>query len=143
MSMNQRFQPVVLALIQKDDRYLLTLRTEKKESHSSFHNKWQLPGGGVEFGEQVEDALRREIREELGVEAELVALIPKIVSRVRNKMWHGVFICYQCKLVDETAPIVLNHEASEWKWFTKEEIVDLEKLDGIDELIAVVEKTSE
>lgn len=138
--MQKKFQPVVLAIIKKDSHYLLTLRNEKNNPHSPFNGLWQLPGGGVEFGESLEEALIREVREELGVGVSIVMLVPKIIHKVRNKTWHGLFVCFLCRRKDENATIQLNEEASEWGWFTREEIRNLKKLDGIDEVITASKK---
>lgn len=55
-------------VIVKGDRILLLLRKKPPESQH-----WTIPGGAVEFGEKVEDALTREIMEEIGVHARIVA----------------------------------------------------------------------
>jgi 8-oxo-dGTP diphosphatase len=55
---------VVAAVIQRDDRFLLGLRPRRKR-HGGM---WEFPGGKVEAGEDVETALRRELREELSLE---------------------------------------------------------------------------
>lgn len=119
-----RFQPVVLAVLQKDDRYLLTLRHDQDPA---FNRKWQLPGGSIEFGEAPEEALHREVREELGIEVKIVRLIPFVDTRVRGT-WQGIFISFLCTMTDESANIYLNKEATAWRWFEKKEL-DYSKLD--------------
>ncbi|MDA1317326.1 MAG: NUDIX hydrolase [bacterium] len=125
------FQPVALAVVQKGNRYLFTLR---KDTHADFNNKWQLPGGGVEFGEKPEEAVVREAREELGIEIAIKHLIPLIDTRVRNK-WQGIFISYVCEMKNESDRIVLNEEATEWRWFTIEELKNVDVLSGCMEII--------
>ena len=56
---------VVAALILKDDQILACQRTR----HQPMPLKWEFPGGKIEEGEQPRDALRRELEEELGIEA--------------------------------------------------------------------------
>lgn len=51
-------------LIQKDNQYLLLKRSAEDESDA---NCWDLPGGGVDFGEQPLDSAIREAREEAGI----------------------------------------------------------------------------
>ena len=54
---------VVAAVIHKDGRILATQR-----GYGEFKDKWEFPGGKMEAGESREEALRREIREELDTE---------------------------------------------------------------------------
>ena len=56
---------VVAAAVVRDGRLLLALRPDG--SHLAGH--WELPGGKIESGEQPAEALRRELREELGVDS--------------------------------------------------------------------------
>jgi 8-oxo-dGTP diphosphatase len=56
---------VVAALIVRKDRVLICQRTE----HQPMPLKWEFPGGKIEIGEQPPEALRRELQEELGIEA--------------------------------------------------------------------------
>ncbi|OGG13171.1 hypothetical protein A3D77_00395 [Candidatus Gottesmanbacteria bacterium RIFCSPHIGHO2_02_FULL_39_11] len=127
------FQPVVLAAIEKDGKFLLTLRNHYEDPKSSFHNKWQLPGGKVEFGESVEDALKREIKEELDTDITIRRLFPKIYYRVR-KNTHFIFFCFVCE-IDPKAKIVLNNEATEYDWFSLPQIRNLPFLPFTDEVI--------
>ena len=59
---------VVAAVVSRDDRLLVCQRP----SHKRHGGLWEFPGGKCEEGESDADAIRRELREELGVEAEIV-----------------------------------------------------------------------
>src|SRR5713226_9474635 len=56
---------VVAAVIEKNGKLLVCQRTR----HQTMPLKWEFPGGKIEEGEQPRDALRRELEEELGIEA--------------------------------------------------------------------------
>lgn len=131
---------VVIAVIRnKQGKYLMTLRTED-DPEDKFHNIWQLPGGGVEWGEKLEEALKREMREEIGCEINILQLMPKIFESVRDESWHGIFPCFLCELVDEGATITLNAEASDYKWYTAAEIKKLPSYSETIEVIDIAEK---
>ena len=59
---------VVAAVVTRDDRFLVCQRP----SHKRHGGLWEFPGGKCEDGESDADAIRRELREELGVEAAIV-----------------------------------------------------------------------
>jgi 8-oxo-dGTP diphosphatase len=67
--------PVVGAAIVDDLTLPTTLLTGRRSEPPELAGGWELPGGKVEPGERPQDALLREIREELGVEIELGALV--------------------------------------------------------------------
>lgn len=113
-------QPVILIIIKEHDKVLLTLRHEKDPEDSQFNNIWQIPGGGLEFAETPEQCAVREGREELGIDIEVVQLLPKIYTVVRNN-WQGILIPFRCKRTFSSSQIVLNEEATEYKWATLEE----------------------
>ncbi|MEU6574419.1 (deoxy)nucleoside triphosphate pyrophosphohydrolase [Streptomyces sp. NPDC046805] len=69
--MTERIVVVGAALL--DDGHLLTAR---RSAPPELAGRWELPGGKVEPGETPEDALVRELREELGVDAEVVERVP-------------------------------------------------------------------
>jgi 8-oxo-dGTP diphosphatase len=116
------FQPVVSAIIKKDGKYLLTLRDDRTPDgdHNEFHGMWQLPGGGVEFGESLEEALYRECKEEVGIDVVIDSLVPVVQSAVRDS-WQGIFIAYLCHMKNENDKIVINEEASDFGWYSFEE----------------------
>ncbi len=128
-------QVVVLALIKNENKYLLTLRSDSKPS---LNNKWQIPGGGLEFAETPEQTLHREVREELGTEIIVTHPYPFVDTEVRAH-WQGLFITYLCKLKDEKHEIFLNEEATEYGWFSKEEMKLLDLLPGCIELVTLTE----
>jgi 8-oxo-dGTP diphosphatase len=66
---------VVAALIFKDGKVLVCQRTR----HQTMPLKWEFPGGKIEEGEQPRDALRRELDEELGIDAEIGEEVSRIV----------------------------------------------------------------
>ena len=128
-------QVVVLALIKKGNTYLLTLRNDPKPD---MNNKWQIPGGGLEFAETPEETLHREVREELGTEVNITYSYPLVDTEVRGN-WQGLFVTYICELKDENHAIFLNEEATEYGWYSINEMKKLELLPGCIELVEKAE----
>ena len=122
--MSNFIQPVVLVLIKQGNKFLLTVRAEVDKGANNFYGYWQIPGGGLEFGESTETCAVREAREELGIDIEVVKLLPKIEYDVRGS-WHGLLITYMCTMKNPTAEIVLNEESSDYGWFTIDEAKSL------------------
>lgn len=141
--MQKIIQPVILAVIRKEGKYLVTLRTDvdKEDDSEGVYNAWQLPGGGLEFGEDVEVCLRRECREEIGVEIDIITIIPKIFHEVRKGYWHGIMISFLCEIADD-AVLTLNKEASEFKWMSEEDIAQRKTLHLVQDIIREAEKIS-
>jgi 8-oxo-dGTP diphosphatase len=72
---------VVAALIVQNGKVLVCQRTR----HQTMPLKWEFPGGKIETGEQPRDAMRRELEEELGIQAE----IGDEVARIRHRYPNG------------------------------------------------------
>lgn len=88
---------------------------EQKEvllCHRQDYDLWNLPGGALEMGETPEDAIRRELREELGVESEAVRLVGVYTKPEQA----DVVFCFECKLLNTN--IALNEEADRFGWFS-------------------------
>ena len=122
--MQKIIQPVVLTVIRKENKILLTLRQEADPKDTEFNNIWQIPGGGLEFAETPEECAAREAREELGIEIEILRLIPKLYTAVRGN-WQGLLIPFVCKMRFPEDKIILNEEASDFRWVTLQEAKNL------------------
>jgi 8-oxo-dGTP diphosphatase len=86
------------AIVVNDDSVLLVER-----GHDPLKGEWSLPGGAVEVGESLRDAVRREVREETGLEVEPLT-VAEIFERIMpdrdgRAEYHYVLIDYLCKLI--------------------------------------------
>lgn len=70
-----------------------------KRRSEPFKGMWALPGGFVEYGERVEEAARREAKEETGLEVGPVKLLGVYSDPERDPRGHSVSICYLARAV--------------------------------------------
>ncbi len=96
------------AVIERDGRVLICRRTE----HDPHPLKWEFPGGKVENGETPERALRRELAEELGIEAEIGAEIEHYEVRYPGKK----AILLRFYRVNHFTPEATNRVFSQIRW---------------------------
>ena len=128
--MEPKQHTVVVALIRNEEgKILLARRNEPALKHA--HNKWEFIGGGINFGENPETAIKREVKEEAGVDVEVVRLLPKVLSHI----WHLekgdqqiLLLHYECKIIGGTLTPGLEEEISELKYFSLDEIKTLDTL---------------
>lgn len=97
---------VVAAVIMNEGKVFATQR-----GYGEFKDGWEFPGGKVEAGESPEEALRREIREELEVEVNVGDLIDTI--EYEYPAFHLSMKCYACTIAGGS-PHLLEHEAARW-----------------------------
>ncbi|OGL66010.1 hypothetical protein A3B21_00580 [Candidatus Uhrbacteria bacterium RIFCSPLOWO2_01_FULL_47_24] len=94
---------------------------------------WEFPGGGIEFGETPEEAIKREVKEEIGCEVEIVRLLPyahtNTWDRADDKKIQVIVLCYECRIVSGI-PTPSHTEVTEIKWCTKEEAARLHLMPG-------------
>ncbi len=106
-------QPVVLvvavALVDADGRVLIAQRPEGK----NMAGLWEFPGGKVEAGERPEDALIRELREELGIAVKEACLAPFTFASHTYEAFHLLMPLYVCRRWEGT-PEPRHHAALKW-----------------------------
>ncbi len=100
------------AIILNDKKEVLLI----KRTIPPFKGTWVLPGGHVEYKEKVEDSLKREAKEEIGVELEIKELFGVYSTPNRDPRDHIVTIVYTGK-IKEGSEIKLGEEASDYKFF--------------------------
>ena len=124
---------VVAAIIRKEDKIFATQR-----GYGDFKDGWEFPGGKMEPGETPEDALKREILEELDTRI----VVEELVTTVEwdYPKFHLTMHCFLCSI--ESGQLTLKeHEAA--KWLKLSEIYSVDWLPAdkvvVDELIAAEE----
>lgn len=91
-----------------------------KRAIEPFRDYWVLPGGHVEYGETVEKAIKREMKEELGVNVKIEGLLGVYSDPKRDPRCHTVSVTFLLK--KERGQIRLNGEASEFRFFKLDEV---------------------
>ena len=120
---------VVAAIIVRDRRIFATQR-----GYGKWKDWWEFPGGKIEHGETPEDALKREIREELATEIEVDELLTTV--EYDYPKFHLTMHCYLCTIISGDLSL-LEHEDARW--------LALDELDSVKWLPAdkdVIEKLS-
>ena len=120
---------VVAAIIIDDGKVFATQR-----GYGEFKDGWEFPGGKIDAGETPEEALVREIKEELDTEVEVKELLDTV--EYDYPKFHLSMDCFICKI--KAGELVLKeHEAS--KWLTKETLDSVEWLPADQGLIEKIE----
>ena len=109
---------VVAAVIKDGERIFAAQR-----GYGEFKDGWEFPGGKIEAGETPQDALRREIREELDTEIQVGEKIDTV--EYDYPTFHLSMDCFWCKVI-EGKLVLLEAEAS--RWLKKEELYSVDWL---------------
>lgn len=115
--MNKYPEPTVSAIIFNPEGKILLCKSHK------WGDKYVIPGGHIELGEKLEEALKREIWEETGLDIydiRLISLKESIYSDTFYDKKHFIFIDYICKT--DSSNVSLNHEAEEYEWADLDQI---------------------
>jgi len=116
MAFNDKFRLSSHAVIFNEDNRVLLLKSTYGDKH------WGLPGGGLDMGETIHEALVRECNEELGIEVEI-----KYLSGVYyHKAYDSQAFIFRCELTD-MALIRLSDEHSDFKFETIEELPPVQR----------------
>lgn len=119
-SLNQKGEPIIFAT---------------QRGYGEFKDGWEFPGGKIEEGETPQEALKREIMEELDAEIAVGKLIDTI--EYDYSTFHLSMDCFWCEVVKGN--LVLK-EAEDAKWLKKEELGEVDWLPADVELIEKIGK---
>jgi 8-oxo-dGTP diphosphatase len=106
-----------------------------KRANDPYKGQWSIPGGRVELGESLAEALVREMREETGLDVEIGPLIevferiqwndePPPALRARRLRYHFVIVDYVCTPVG--GELCAGDDAADVRWVTREELAQYE-----------------
>ena len=121
---------VVAAVIRKGDRIFATQR-----GYGEFKDGWEFPGGKVEPGEKPEDAVIREIKEELGADIRVTGFLTTVEHDYPQ--FHLSMDCFLAEPEDGTKMTLLEHEAA--KWLSPAELQSVDWLPADVEVVKALE----
>lgn len=121
---------VVAAIIIENGKVFATQR-----GYGEFKDGWKFPGGKIEQGETPEEAVVREIKEELDTEVKAIELLDTV--EYDYPKFHLSMDCFICKILSGDL-VLKEHEAA--KWLTRETLDSVEWLPADQGLIAQIEK---
>jgi 8-oxo-dGTP diphosphatase len=116
--MEQKFGVATKAIIKnKDNKFLVLLRSDIEEISP---NEIDIPGGRLKFGEELEDGLKREVKEELGITIEILKL-SRAWSLIKDDL-HLVGLTFLANYVG--GEIELSGEHNNFQWVSKSDIME-------------------
>lgn len=125
---------VVAALIFRDTSQKQVLATQR--GYGDFKGGWEFPGGKIEEGELPENALVREIQEELAVEISVGKKIHTI--EYDYPKFHLSMDCFACELLGQQEITLVEHDCA--KWLTSENLYSVEWLPADVDVLKKVEE---
>jgi nucleoside triphosphatase len=120
MPKQQYPEPTVGALILNPEGKLFLMRSHK------WRDRYVIPGGHIELGERMEEALHREIMEETGLAIHDVAWLCTQEFVYDDAFWkrrHFIFFDFTCRTGD--TDVTLNDEAEAYTWVSVEEALNM------------------
>ncbi len=115
---------IVSAVIEKGSDLLFG---KKRSDVGPYPNTWHLIGGGVEEGEFLEDAIKREIKEEAGIEVEISRSLGFDDDREPNKhgeITHYIFLVFEAKYV--SGELRADDDIVHLEWMPKDRLSEIE-----------------
>ena len=138
---NNKWQVCICGAIKCENEYLMVKRSLDDEDCAGF---WEMPSGKLEFGEKVEEGLRREILEEVGIDIsefdKKIIGISEYSSEKNDGIKYSVQLNYVIEVPTKNLPIKISEEHTDFVWATRDsEYVD----EFIAEIIDAIEPKDE
>lgn len=126
-----RPETCVGAIVVLDGNLLMVRR-----GHGPAAGQWSVPGGRVELGELLAEAVVRELREETALDAvcgELIGIAERFLDEP-DGLRHHVILDFEATVLDGEQPVA-GDDAAEVRWVPLHEVVDLDLVDGLAEFL--------
>lgn len=117
-------EPTTGAFIFNPKGEILLIRTHK------WHGKYAVPGGHIELGETMKQALKREVKEETGLDIfdiQPIYVAEMIYDQLFFKKRHYIFLDYFCRT--KSIQVKLNDEAEDYLWIAPEKAIKLSTIE--------------
>lgn len=126
----EKFSVSTYAIIENNGKIFVAL---KKSTDSFEGDKWSIPGGKMNFGEDAIDSLKKLVKNQCGLDIDVLSPIDVAVDINEDKKEQEVAITYICEL--KSGQPKLSKEFKEFKW------LDAKKVPTLEDLEWVLEKT--
>ncbi len=101
-------------ILNDKEELLMVLRAKNAKAEP---NTWMIPGGSIDFNEKIEDAVMREIKEEIGVDIEIVDLLNVVNHILPEEKQHWLSPTFICRIKSGTPKIMEPHKHNGLRWF--------------------------
>src|ERR1051326_2887469 len=105
--MTENKQITIVVAVIKNERGQILFAKRKEPGNPEVDGKWEFPGGKIEFGEEPEQAVIREAKEETGLTIKIERLLPKVYTNVWQKSeyqdnYQVLILSYECTVVSRS-----------------------------------------
>ncbi|HYK08151.1 MAG TPA: NUDIX hydrolase [Candidatus Eisenbacteria bacterium] len=132
----KKYQEVAVGgFILNDKKEVLLVK--RSETDDFLPRLWELPGGGLDFGENPTTGVQRELQEEVGLDIEVgrpLSVDNYFMEKGEEKI-HRVEISFLCTMTKPSQQVVLSHEHSEYTWLSKENLKEIEMTDYMNGIV--------
>jgi 8-oxo-dGTP diphosphatase len=137
METSKRPTVIACAVIRDTDGRILLQRRESP-GIPTWHEKWEFPGGKIEYGETPEETVIRECQEEIGCVVTPERLVPLVWSNVWKdveSLPHVIVLSYVCRITSGKPTLTDDKSVGAIEWFSKEQLGVLSLLPGVIDII--------
>lgn len=108
-------------IFNNENKVLITKRGKDSKNEVG---KWEFPGGTVEFGERCEDTIKREVKEDLDIDIEVIELVWVVNHIIKDEKQHWVSPVYKSKYISGKEKIMEPWKMEAFEWIYIENIVE-------------------